>query len=282
MTQKIIQVDAFTDKPFSGNPACVCVLKKTASKRWMQQIAAEMNLSETAFLFPVKDDGFNLRWFTPTIEVDLCGHGTLAAAHVLFEESCLSSDDGNKDGNKDTVIFYTKSGQLTATKSQGWITMDFPSAPETETPPPPGLLEALGSASFLYAGKNHLDYIIELKNEEEVRALRPDFTKLRKVSLQTSTRGVIVTAKSKQKKFDFVSRFFAPAAGINEDPVTGSAHCTLAPFWKQRLGKCEMTAYQASGRGGIVRVTVSGNNRVLLSGRAVTTMKGELTREAMG
>jgi PhzF family phenazine biosynthesis protein len=256
---KIYQVDAFTDKPFCGNPAAVCILESKPTDKWMQDIAAEMNLAETAFLLPFKD-GYNLRWFTPNSEIDLCGHATLASAHILMEKGYIS------EGME--VNFYTKSGLLTAKSEGGWIRLDFPTTPEKEVEAPSELIEAL-NIDPLYIGKNIFDYIIEVENEEIVRNIKPDFTKLLKVDM----RGVIVTAKS--KNYDFVSRFFAPEIGIFEDPVTGSSHCCLGPYWKNRLGKDEFIAYQASSRGGVLRVRVL-DDRVLISGKAVTVLEGKI------
>lgn len=256
---KIYQVDAFTDKPFRGNPAAVCILESKPTDRLMQDIASEMNLAETAFLLK-EGDGFNLRWFTPNSEVDLCGHATLASAHILMEKGYLI------EGQE--VNFYTKSGLLTAVSQDGWIRLNFPATPEKEEVAPDELIEALNIAP-LYIGKNIFDYIIEVENEDIVRKLEPDFTKLLKIDM----RGVIVTAIAKD--YDFVSRFFAPGIGIFEDPVTGSAHCCLGPYWKNRLGKDELSAYQASNRGGELRVQVV-DDRVLISGKAVTVLEGEI------
>ncbi|RAQ95590.1 PhzF family phenazine biosynthesis protein [Thermogemmatispora tikiterensis] len=260
MGQRIVQVDAFTDRPFAGNPAAVCLLAEARDERWMQLVAREMNLSETAFLLP-EGDGYRLRWFTPTVEVDLCGHATLASAHVLWEEELLRPDD--------LARFYTRSGLLTARRLDGWIEMDFPATPATATTPPPGLSEALGLTPRLVA-RNQFDYLIELESEEAVRALQPDLTRL----LTIPARGFIVTSRASGQDYDFVSRFFGPAVGVNEDPVTGSAHCTLAPFWCSRLGRPALTGYQASARGGLVRVRLAGE-RVFLSGQAVTVLRAE-------
>lgn len=226
----------------------------------MQRVAAEMNLSETAFLKP-HEDGWSLRWFTPTVEVDLCGHATLASAHALWAERI---DDGL------TLRFHTRSGLLTATREGAWIELDFPATPETRSDPPPGLLEALG-AKATYVGRNKFDYLVEVGSEQEVRALTPDHARLKTIPV----RGVIVTSRASGGDYDFVSRFFAPGSGIDEDPVTGSAHCSLVPFWAPRLGKSELVAYQASARGGILRVRQQGD-RVRLGGRAVTVLRGEL------
>lgn len=261
MTQIIYQVDAFTSQPFAGNPAGVCILPKPADEAWMQAIAREMNLSETAFLVR-QADGFDLRWFTPAAEVRLCGHATLASAHTLWQTGVLQSGEQAR--------FHTLSGLLTARQRGEWIEMDFPVRRSQPVEPPAGLAEALG-VTPLSIGKDVDDYLIEVESETIVRELKPDFSRLGKLP----TRGVIVTARSADPNSDFVSRFFAPAVGIDEDPVTGSAHCCLMPFWAEKLGKSEMTAFQASARGGIVRVKLAGE-RVLLSGQAVTVMRGEL------
>jgi len=261
MGLKIIQVDAFTGEAFSGNPAAVCVLAEPGETAWLQKVANEMNLSETAFLVP-QDDGFDLRWFTPVKEVDLCGHATLASAHVLWEEGHLSPDKQAR--------FHTRSGLLTADRDGDWIVMDFPAEPPTTASAPPNLLKALGVTPE-YVGKNRFDYLVEVDSEETVRTLEPDLTLLKTVD----TRGVIVTGQGNGSGYDFVSRFFAPQSGINEDPVTGSAHCCLGPFWQERLEKDSFFAYQASARGGELRVRVKGD-RVSLVGQAVTVLRGEL------
>lgn len=262
MTLTLYQVDSFTNTPFSGNPAGVCILTEPADESWMQDVAREMNLSETAFLYP-ENDGYHLRWFTPAVEVDLCGHATLASAHILWETGVLTPDQPAR--------FYTRSGLLTCEKRGDWIEMDFPARPPEPVAPPPGLLGALGAES-LFVGRNVDDYLVEVATEAEVHALNPDFGLLNTVS----ARGAIVTSRSTSSAQDFISRFFAPAAGVNEDPVTGSAHTSLGPYWADRLGKSEMVGYQASARGGIVRVQISGEGRVLLSGQAVTVLKCDL------
>ena len=267
MGTALYQVDAFTNKPFSGNPAAVCLLPEPAGERWMQNVAGEMNLSETAFLTP-QADGFNLRWFTPAVEVALCGHATLASAHILWETGRL--------GAGEQARFHTLSGLLTAQRQGEWIEMDFPATREAPVEPPAGLAQALGltaanGALPQYTGRNKFDYLVEVGSEAIVRELKPDYAALRSLGV----RGVIVTSRSASPEFDFVSRFFAPGAGIDEDPVTGSAHCCLAPFWAGRLGKTEFTAFQASPRGGVLRVSVKGD-RVLLCGQAVTVLRGEL------
>ncbi len=261
MATPIFQVDAFTDQAFGGNPAAVCILAEPAEAGWMQKVAAEMNLSETAFLHR-DGDGYGLRWFTPTVEVDLCGHATLASAHVLWQAGYL------KPGQP--ARFFTRSGQLTAARNGDEIELDFPALSASPSTPPPGLLEGL-SVQPRYVGKGRFDYLLELETADEVRRLQPDFRKL----AATRTRGIIVTARSDGAPYDFVSRFFAPATGIDEDPVTGSAHCCLGPYWQRRLGKAKFLAFQASARGGILRVEVAGE-RVLLGGRAVTVLRGEL------
>ena len=261
MSIPIFQVDAFATKPFTGNPAAVCLLDKEAEADWMQAVAAEMNLSETAFVAP-QADGFGLRWFTPATEVDLCGHATLASAQVLWETGRLTEDD--------TANFHTRSGVLTAKRAGDWIELDFPATPAEPIESPPGLSDLLGSVPK-FVGRSRFDLLLELTDAEELRDLNPDFAGLSSLPV----RGFIVTTKSDVPEYDFLSRFFAPAAGINEDPVTGSAHCALAPFWGERLGKSEMTAFQASARGGVVKVVLAGE-RVLLRGQAVTVLHGEL------
>jgi len=261
MRQKITQVDAFTGKPFAGNPAAVCMLKGVADEGWMRNVAREMNLSETAFLYP-RGGEFILRWFTPSVEVALCGHATLASAHVLWEEGRLVRDQQAR--------FRTKSGLLTAELKGDWIELDFPAVGVEAANPPPGLIEALGIKPT-YVGRNKFDYLVEAESEETVRNAKPDHTRLR----QVEARGVIITSRSTTSQFDFVSRFFAPGSEIDEDPVTGSAHCALGPYWKVRLKRNEFVAYQASPRGGVVRVRVEGD-RVRLAGQAVTVMRGEL------
>ena len=269
MAIPIYQVDAFTDKPFTGNPAAVCILPAPADPAWMQAVAREMNLSETAFLCP-QADGYLLRWFTPAAEVDLCGHATLASAHVLWETGALQPHEQAR--------FHTHSGLLTAVRradgiEDEYILMDFPATPDEPVGTPPGLGEALGIVPR-YVGQSRFDYLVEAESEAVVRALRPDFAALRTLPV----RGVIVTSRADDSAYDFVSRFFAPAVGVDEDPVTGSAHCCLGPFWQRRLGRTEFLAYQASARGGTVRVRVAGE-RVHVGGQAVTVLRGELVGE---
>jgi predicted PhzF superfamily epimerase YddE/YHI9 len=261
MALSITQVDAFTSVPFAGNPAAVCVLAAPRDPAWMQHVAREMNLSETAFLDP-REDGYNLRWFTPAVEVDLCGHATLASAHVLWEEGHLQPSRPAR--------FFTRSGWLAAERVGEWIEMDFPATPAAPADASAQLQEAL-AAPVKHVGRSRFDYLVELESEEALRGLRPDFGLLRPFP----ARGFIVTSRSSSRDFDFVSRFFAPAAGIDEDPVTGSAHACLGPYWSERLGKAEMLAYQASARGGVVRVRVQGD-RVYLGGQAVTVLRGQL------
>ena len=261
MGLRLLQVDAFTDRAFAGNPAAVCLLERPAEATWMQNVAREMNLSETAFLSP-RAEGYDLRWFTPGAEVALCGHATLAAAHVLWTEGLLPLEA--------TARFHTKSGLLTADRRGDRIELDFPAQSAAPHDPPPGLLAALGVRPQ-FVGKNKTDFLIEVASEQDVRGLAPDFGKFRGLPI----RGVIVTSRSATSGVDFISRFFAPGVGVDEDPVTGSAHCALAPHWAPRLGKDEMVGYQASARGGTVHVRVAGD-RVKLGGQAITVLKGEL------
>lgn len=261
MTQPITVVDAFTDTAFSGNPAAVCVLTEERDKRWMQLVAREMNHAETAFLLR-RGDAWALRWFTPTVEVDLCGHATLASAHVLWEQGLAAPDE--------TIRFRSKSGDLSAARRGEWIELDFPAVPSEWADAPPGLAEALG-ARPKFVAKGRFDYLVELESEAAVRDLRPNLAML----AELPARGVIVTAAATTPGFDFVSRFFAPQIGVGEDPVTGSAHCCLAPYWAERFGRTTFLAYQASPRGGVLEVEFKGE-RVLLRGRAVTVLRGEL------
>lgn len=265
MPTRIVQIDAFTDRAFAGNPAGVCLLDHEPEDRWMQLVAREMNLAETAFLCRHGGD-FDLRWFTPTVEVDLCGHATLASAHFLWEESILEKGE--------TARFRTRSGLLTASRRGDWIELDFPADPPKPAAPPEELLAALGGRP-VWSGRGRFDWIFRLASEAEVRDLAPD---LGAVGRWTD-RGVIATAAGSGGAADFVSRFFAPAVGVPEDPVTGSAHCTLGPYWAGELGRETLTAYQASERGGWVRITMAGD-RVLLAGRAVTVMEIELALDS--
>lgn len=256
MSLLLYQIDAFTDVPFRGNPAAVTLLDRSLDEADFQHVAREMNLAETAFLHPRDDGSYDLRWFTPEVEVDLCGHATLASAHALWSHFGLSSDV--------PAVFHTKSGRLTCTRAgDGWIEMDFPAEPPEEIPVPDGLAEALG-VPVRWCGANRMDLVVVLSRAEDVRALRPNLAALARFDV----RGVVVTAPGDETA-DFVSRFFAPGAGVPEDPVTGSAHCALAPLWHARLGRTHLRGFQASARGGIVDVETRGE-RVLLRGQAVT------------
>lgn len=263
MSIPIFQVDAFTEEPFKGNPAGVCLLPGPAEASWMQSVAAEMNLAETAFPL-AESDGFRLRWFTPKVEVELCGHATLATAHILWEQGILAPDREAR--------FQTLSGLLTARRNRDLIELDFPARPPL--PKPPDWAEAVVGALGIkpaYIGMSVEDVLFEAADEETVRAVRPDFATLRSLP----ARGVIVTSRSSDKRFDFVSRFFAPAVGVDEDPVTGSSHTVLVPYWAGRLGRTTFTAYQASVRGGVLHLRLEGD-RVRIAGRAVTVIRGEL------
>jgi PhzF family phenazine biosynthesis protein len=265
MGTPLLQIDAFTDGPFRGNPAAVCLLGEPREESWMQALAEEMNLSETAFLWPESEELWRLRWFTPEVEVSLCGHATLAAAHALWETGRLP---------RATVArFATRSGILSAVADGDWIEMDFPEKLPEPCAPVPELADALGARPLVWTRAGE-DLLVELATEGAVRALDPDFHALDEID----TRGIIVTARGDGgADHDFVSRFFAPHVGIDEDPVTGSAHCGLAPYWADRLGRRELTGYQASARGGIVRVRhVPERRRVAIAGKAVTVLDGEL------
>jgi len=262
MGQRITVVDAFAERPYAGNPASVCVLAEERDAGWMQEVAREMNHSETAFLRR-RDDGWALRWFTPTTEVELCGHATLAGAHVLWEEGHVAVEQ--------EVRFHTRSGALTAVRRGSWIEMDFPATPDEPATEPDGLARALG-VPIRYVGNTRFDTLVEVEDETALRKLRPYLRRLEEVG----GRGFIVTARAAGgADYDFVSRFFAPGAGVDEDPVTGSAHCALGPHWAEHLGKTDLVGYQCSARGGVVRVTVRGD-RVTLGGQAITTVRGEL------
>ncbi len=263
MPVRITQVDAFTNKPFAGNPAAVCMLPKPAEPAWMLNVAREMNLAETAFLVKQRD-GYDLRWFTPAVEVDLCGHATLASAHVLWEDGYLKPDVQAR--------FHTKSGLLTADRRDDMIELDFPATPAKPISPPPGLVDALG-ATPTFVGRSPFDVFVEVDSDTTVRNLAPSLNAIAEIR----ARGVIVTSRGDgTSKYDFVSRFFAPQSGVPEDPVTGSAHCALAPYWSAKLGKKELVAYQASSRGGELRLRLVGD-RVKIGGQAVTVLRGELT-----
>ena len=261
-------IDAFTlgsgissGSCFSGNPAAVCLLEEPADPAWMQAVAEELNLSETAFIHQ-EGEGFRLRWFTPKVEVPLCGHATLAGAHALWESGALARDIPAR--------FFTLSGELLATSREEWIELNFPSKPVHHAPPPRELLEAMG-VSPLFVGSDGANDLIQVATEEEVKAATPDLARLR----GGCPFGVILTALSSLPSSDFVSRYFAPSLGIDEDPVTGSAHCALGPFWQARLGRDALVGRQVSRRGGVVKVEMRGE-RILLSGKATTVMKGEL------
>ena len=278
MPQPIAVVDAFTAEPYRGNPAGICVLPAAASDAWMQSVAIEMNHAETAFLVKVSD-GYDLRWFTPGGEVDLCGHATLASAHFLWETGALAAGKQAR--------FHTQSGLLTADQlppngaagdGAPWIELDFPAEPVSPAAAPDGLAAMLG-ADPVFVGRNRLDYVIELKDESTVRSLHPDLKQVAVLSNAEDVRGLIVTAAGTNSQADIVSRCFFPRFHIDEDPVTGSAHCGLAPYWIPRLGKQEIVAYQSSARGGWLRLRLAGD-RVKLRGQAVTTLRGELAHNA--
>lgn len=256
-----LQVDAFTDTPFAGNPAAVCLLESERDAQWMQAVATEMNLSETAFVRPLAD-GFGLRWFTPAVEVDLCGHATLASAHVLWSEGIVDDDA--------PIRFDTKSGALECVRRDDIIEMDFPATSAEPVEVTKELAESLG-VQPRWVGGSKFDRLVLVDSAQTLRSMQPDLARLKALPV----RGVIVTSVSDDSRFDFLSRFFAPAVGVDEDPVTGSAHCCLGPFWSERLEKTAMTAFQASARGGIVQVRVA-DERVVLGGNAVTVFRGEL------
>jgi len=270
MGLSITQVDAFTNRPFAGNPAAVCVTDSPLAEEFMQAIAAEMNLSETAFLHPI-EGGFSLRWFTPAVEVDLCGHATLASAHVLWSEGHLQDNE--------TAKFSTKSGWLQAEKKGEWIDLNFPSQPVTRKEyVMPQLIKSLCcGGNIRTVSQNDVNYLVEVQSEDALRSLNPNFTEVAKLPVQ----GIIATAIADDPEQDFVSRYFAPAVGINEDPVTGSAHTSLAPYWQAKLEKTKMVAKQISPRGGLLHVACTTDNRVIISGQAVTCMKGELFIEGL-
>ena len=261
--QPITVVDAFTTVPFAGNPAAVCVLKQEQSAAWMQSVANEMNLSETAFLLPQGENVYRLRWFTPKVEVKLCGHATLASAHVLWEEGQASLAP---------LHFETLSGRLTAEQGEeGWIALNFPSQSVTESGYPPELRQGLG-AEPVFVAKYDSGFLVEVANKKVLLGIQPDFGLL----VQNGCGCIIVTCRAEPgNEYDFFSRFFAPDAGIYEDPVTGSAHCVLGPYWAKKLGKNELRAFQCSERGGELRLSVQGE-RTVLQGRAVTILKGQV------
>jgi PhzF family phenazine biosynthesis protein len=263
----LLQVDAFTERPFAGNPAAVCLLDGPADAGWMQSLASEMNLSETAFLHP-DGDGYGLRWFTPVAEVELCGHATLASAHALWETGRVA------DGG--AIDFATLSGTLSATRDGDWIVLDFPATEPERADAPAELSEALGVAPR-WTGRSRFDWFVEVASAGEVAGARPDMAGLAALE----GRGVILSAAGGRDGADVTSRYFAPSYGIPEDPVTGSAHCALGPFWAERLGRARLVCHQASARGGIVRVETRGD-RVLRGGLAVTVFEGHLAAGALG
>jgi PhzF family phenazine biosynthesis protein len=261
VNMQIYQIDAFTAQAFHGNPAAVCLMDSPRPEAWMQSVAQEMNLSETAFLLP-EGDGWRLRWFTPLVEVNLCGHATLASAHVLWETG--------RAVLQQPIHFYTRSGLLSARQNQGWIELDFPARRVEPAELPDGAARALG-VEPLAVMRWKKNYLVEIASEAELRSLGPDFTALKALPLRLA----VVTCRSEGAQFDFLSRFFAPAMGINEDPVNGATHCALGPYWGRKLGKNTMTACQASARGGVLRIRLEGE-RVVLGGHAVTVLRGEI------
>ena len=267
----IWQVDAFAARPFAGNPAAICLLESPRDAEWMQQVAAEMNLSETAFVVPAgRPNEFHLRWFTPAVEVDLCGHATLGAAHTLIEQERVDPSR--------PILFQTRSGCLSCQRDGASIRMDFPATPPSGSVDPAtiGNLEAALGITVDAVAKSKEDVFAVVDSEQTLRRVSPDFSRLAEIE----TRGVILTATSSAPGVDFVSRFFAPRCGINEDPVTGSAHCCLAPYWSERLGRSSLTGYQASPRGGVVHTRVVGD-RVQLSGQAVTVMESRFLIDSL-
>lgn len=265
MRCQIIQVDSFAHEPFAGNPAAVCIVPDVMDELWMQNVAAEMNLSETAFVRQMDETDFAIRWFTPTVEVPLCGHATLASAHVLWEEGMVMLSEA--------VTFYPKQGTLIARREEDWICLEFPAIPVEEVSVPDGLIEALGQSPKSVHKSTAIfeEYLVEMDSARTVRSVQPDFAKLRASGISAC----VVTAQDETGTFDIVSRFFGPGVGVDEDPVTGVAHCALGPYWADRLGKREFVAHQASKRSGTLRVRVHGD-RVDLLGQAITVLRGEL------
>ena len=261
MAMKLFQVDAFTQEPFKGNPAAVCLLTQSQPDSWMLALAAEMNLSETAFLLPEGED-WRLRWFTPKTEVSLCGHATLASAKVLFETGLAAKDQ--------PIRFLSQSGILTACWLDGQIELDFPRMIPEPVEVDPRVRDALG-LGIQNSVRSGNYFLYEAENASMVRQATPDF----KALADSPTPEVIITARSDDPKYDFISRFFAPQLGIDEDPVTGSAHCLLAPYWAKKLGKETFTAYQASARGGVLNVKLSGD-RVRIAGHARIVFEADL------
>lgn len=263
MTITLYQVDAFTREPFHGNPAAVCLLTEPMSDEWMQALAAEMNLSETAFLLPEGGEAsWRLRWFTPATEVDLCGHATLASARVLFERQ--------PELRSDALTFQTRSGELRARWVDGAVELDFPAMTPEPLEIESDVSDILGFQPVAAAYDGNY-FLFEAPDAAAVRVAEPDFLAL----MESQTPEVIITAQSDQEGYDFISRFFAPQLGINEDPVTGSAHCLLTPYWAEKLEKIEFTAFQASARDGVLQVRLDGD-RVRIAGEAVIVFKAEL------
>lgn len=270
MSIPLYQVDAFTSESFTGNPAAVCILPAEPPESWMQAVASEMNLSETAFLRPRHDGSYELRWFTPTREVDLCGHATFASAHVLWSDGHLANDAPAR--------FHTRSGELVARRGDKWIRTDFPADTIDATTSPKDLTEGLGDSVPQEVARTDRDYLVHLENAQEVRSLEPNLDAFERIE---AGRGVIVTARGDTDGIDFVSRYFAPAYGIPEDPVTGSTHCALGPYWAQKLGRTSLAARQVSDRGGTIRVHLDSPeaDRVVLGGQAVTVLRGRLVSD---
>jgi PhzF family phenazine biosynthesis protein len=258
----LYQVDAFTSEPFRGNPAGICLLESDASDDWMQAVAAEMNLSETAFLVK-RDDAWHIRYFTPEVEIPLCGHTTVASAHVLWSEGIVADSQ--------PVHFSAKGGEFIGTREDGRITIDFPAHTCDEAQPPVGLSDAIGATPASAHRIREGGWLIEFESEQTVATLSPDLLRLRSIK----PGGLIATAQSSTRARDFVSRFFAPDIGIDEDPVTGVAHLALGPYWAKRLGKTEMTAVQLSRRTGTLRVRVA-DDRVYIMADAATVFRAEL------
>lgn len=261
--KRIYQVDAFTVRPFRGNPAGVCILETKPSVKWMQNIAMEMNLSETAFLFPGLNGKMNIRFYTPEAEIKLCGHATLSACHILFETGMVKQHE--------TIRLFSRAGVLTIRKKGGWIVMNFPSYRLEKIKIPASFRKLTGTTPLELYKAGHGWTLALLKDEQEVKGLSPDFSAMK----GTEFGDLIVTALSSGRQFDFCVRCFAPALGINEDPVTGSAHCALVPFWHEKTGKTRFTSHQVSKREGILKVELKGK-RVEISGRARTIFKAEL------
>lgn len=270
-TVTVYQVDAFTNERFKGNPAGVCILKEKIDDKYMQLIAKEMNLSETAFAEPVKGNGtniFSLRWFTPKYEVNLCGHATIAASEILFNQMEIKDEK---------ITYETKSGKLIASKTSKGIALDFPIDEPININLSDNILETMGIKNYENAiiGKNTRKVVIQLKTEADVLGITPEFEKMKQLKFETDVKGIGVTCVG-NAEYDFISRYFNPWAGVNEDPVTGSVHTLLAAYWGRILNKSVMKAYQASERGGEIALRVSDGNRVELAGQAITVLKGEL------